>query len=53
MQGEQKQAGVRVIAMRYNGTIHDFVFLNGLHNVPSTAAAIEKMSEGIREHIAR
>jgi hypothetical protein len=31
-----KDAGVQVNAVRYNGTIHDFVLLNALRNVPST-----------------
>jgi acetyl esterase/lipase len=30
-----KEAGVEVAALRYNGTIHDFVALNALRNVPS------------------
>ena len=34
-----KEAGVQVDAVRYNGTIHDFVLLNALRNVPSTEAA--------------
>ena len=38
-------------AVRYNGTIHDFVLLNALRNVPSTVAAIEQVSEGIRSHL--
>ena len=29
-----KEAGVEVAALRYNGTIHDFVALNALRNVP-------------------
>ena len=46
-----KAAGVRVDAVRYNGTIHDFVLLNALRNVPSTEAAIEQVSESVREHL--
>jgi acetyl esterase len=46
-----KDAGVSVNAVRYNGTIHDFVLLNALRTVPSTEAAIQQASEGIREHI--
>ena len=34
-----KDAGVDVDAVRYNGTIHDFVLLNALRHVPSTEAA--------------
>ena len=47
-----KDAGVQVDAVRYNGTIHDFVLLNALRNVPSTQAAIEQVTAGIREHLA-
>ena len=46
-----KQAGVDVAAVRYNGTIHDFVLLNALRHVPSTEAAIEQVSEGLRRHL--
>ncbi len=48
-----KQAGVSVDAVRYDGTIHDFVLLNALRNVPSTEAAIAQASEGIRVHIGQ
>ncbi len=48
-----KQAGVTVDAVRYNGTIHDFVLLNALRRVPSTEAALQQASEGIREHIGQ
>jgi acetyl esterase/lipase len=37
-----KEAGVKVDAVRYNGTIHDFVLLNALRDIPSTQAAIEQ-----------
>lgn len=47
-----KDAGVDVAAVRYNGTIHDFVLLNALREVPSTVAAIEQATEGLREHLA-
>jgi len=47
-----KQAGVAVTALRYNGTIHDFVLLNALRHVPSTEAAITQVSEGVRQHLA-
>jgi acetyl esterase/lipase len=46
-----KGAGVSVDAVRYNGTIHDFVTLNALRKVPSTEAALRQASTGIREHI--
>lgn len=47
-----KAAGVSVDAVRYDGTIHDFVLLNALRHVPSTEAAIDQASEGIRRHLS-
>jgi acetyl esterase/lipase len=46
-----KEAGVEVAAVRYNGTIHDFVLLNALRHVPSTEEAIEQANEGFRQHL--
>jgi acetyl esterase/lipase len=46
-----KAAGVEVTAVRYNGTIHDFVALNGLRYVPSTEAALEQINDGLRQHL--
>lgn len=46
-------AGVDVTAVRYNGTIHDFVLLNALRHVPSTEAALKQVGAGIREHLAQ
>ena len=46
-----KSAGVSVDAVRYNGTIHDFVLLNALRHVPSTEAAIEQVNDGLRQHL--
>jgi acetyl esterase len=46
-----KEAGVSVDAVRYNGTIHDFVLLNALRDVPSTEAAIEQVNDGLRKHL--
>ena len=46
-----KEAGVSVTAVRYNGTIHDFVLLNGLRHIPSTVAALKQASDGIRAHL--
>jgi acetyl esterase len=43
-----KQAGVAVTAIRYDGTIHDFVLLNAIRQVPSTEAALQQTSEAIR-----
>lgn len=48
-----KAAGNTVSAVRFNGTIHDFVLLNALKDLPSTQAAIQLASDGIREHIGR
>jgi acetyl esterase/lipase len=46
-----KEAGVSVDAVRYNGTIHDFVALNALRHVPSTEAAVEQINAGLRRHL--
>ena len=46
-----KDAGVTVDAVRYNGTIHDFVALNALRRVPSTEAAIDQVNDGLRHHL--
>lgn len=46
-----KEAGVEVDAVRYNGTIHDFVALNALRNVSSTEAAINQINDGLRQHL--
>jgi acetyl esterase len=35
-----RRAGVAVTAVRYGGTIHDFVMLNALHETPQAKAAI-------------
>ena len=43
-----KEAGVEVTATRYNGMIHDFVLLNGIHKTPGTQAALSQASEAIR-----
>ncbi len=48
-----KEAGTVVTAVRYNGTIHDFVLLNGLRHVASTEAALQQISDGIRKHIGQ
>lgn len=46
-----KDAGVTVAAVRYNGTIHDFVLLNAIRHVPSTEAAIDQINDGLRQHL--
>jgi acetyl esterase/lipase len=48
-----KEAGVDVNAVRYNGTIHDFVLLNALRHIPSTESALQLASDGIRKHIGQ
>ncbi|MBY3595325.1 alpha/beta hydrolase fold domain-containing protein [Rhizobium bangladeshense] len=47
------QSGVEVSAVRFGGTIHDFVALNALRNVPTTIDALKQISDGIRNHIGR
>ena len=46
-----KDAGVDVIAVRYDGMIHDFVLLNAIRHVPGVEAAIQQASEGIHSHL--
>lgn len=46
-----KEAGVEVSAVRFNGTIHDFVLLNALRQVPSTKAALNLINDSVREHM--
>lgn len=41
-------AGVRVTSVRYNGTIHDFVMLNGLALTPAARGAIGQASGYLR-----
>lgn len=45
------EAGVDVSAVRFNGTIHDFVLLNALRHVPSTESALDLISKGVRDHL--
>ncbi|WP_232833448.1 alpha/beta hydrolase [Paraburkholderia kururiensis] len=47
-----KEAGVSVIATRYNGMIHDFVLLNGIQSDPEPQAAIRQISAEIKAHLA-
>jgi len=48
-----KEAGVEVNAVRYNGTVHDFVLLNALRHVSSTKSALRLASEAIRDHVGQ
>jgi acetyl esterase len=43
------QAGVRVTAVRYNGTIHDFVLLNALASTPAVRGAIRQTTDTLRK----
>ncbi|MGZ4857686.1 MAG: alpha/beta hydrolase [Methanobacteriaceae archaeon] len=43
------EAGVRVTAVRYLGTIHDFVMLNPITETPATRAAIYQANGMLRE----
>jgi acetyl esterase len=43
------QAGVRVTAVRYNQTIHDFVMLNPLADTPAVRAAIRQAISAVRD----
>ena len=47
------QAGVTVTAVRYLGTIHDFVMLNELANTPATRSAIDLANDNLRKAFAR
>jgi acetyl esterase len=46
-------AEVKVTGVRYLGTIHDFVMLNPLNEVPSTRAAIKQANEMLQEVFAK
>ena len=41
-------AGVQVTAVRYHGTIHDFVMLNALSDTPAARGAINQASNSLR-----
>jgi acetyl esterase len=47
------EAGVRVTATRYVGTIHDFVMLNALADSPATRAAIRQATDALRYGLAK
>jgi len=42
------QAGVNVTAVRYLGTIHDFVMLNALAGTPATCSAVSLVNETLK-----
>jgi acetyl esterase len=47
------QAGVTVTSTRYNGTIHDFVMLNGLAGTPAAKAAIAQGAVALKAAFAK
>ncbi len=47
------QAGVNVTAVRYLGTIHDFVMLNPLAGTPASCSAIGLANENLRAAFAK
>jgi acetyl esterase/lipase len=47
------QAGVNVTAVRYLGTIHDFLMLNALAGTPATCSAIGLANENLRNVFAK
>lgn len=47
------EAGVRVTAVRYLGTIHDFVMINPITETPAARAAINQANETLREVFKR
>lgn len=46
------QAGVTVTAVRYNGTIHDFVMLNAVAGTPAAKAAVDQANAALRKAFA-
>ena len=44
-----REAGVRVTAVRFQGTIHDFVMLNALANTTAARGAIALATAWLRE----
>ncbi len=47
------EAGVRVTAARYLGTIHDFVVLNPITETPAPRAAISQANDMLRKAFSR
>ena len=43
------QAGVRVISVRYNGTVHDFAMLNPLADTPAVRGAVQQVVAKLKE----
>ena len=47
------EAGVRTTAVRYNGTLHDFMMLNPLRGTAATTGAIEQAIHVLRKALGR
>ena len=47
------EAGVTVTAVRYLGTIHDFVMLDALRDTPAARSAIALANAGLIEAFAK
>ena len=47
------KAGVTVNAVRYLGTMHDFMMLDALADTPAAMSAVALASETLREALAR
>jgi acetyl esterase len=45
------EAGVEVVAVRYNGLIHDWGLLNPIATVPEVRAAITQVASELRKHL--
>ena len=45
------EAGVEVIAVRYEGLIHDYGLLNALSQVPAVRAALHQAAEMLKKHL--
>jgi acetyl esterase len=45
------EAGVDVIAVRYEGLIHDYGLLNAISQVPAVRAALHQAAEELRKHL--
>ena len=46
------EAGVTVTAVRYHGTIHDFVMLNPIANSPASRGAIDQASQSLKKSMS-
>jgi len=48
-----KDAGVAVTATRYNGMIHDFVLLNAIRDTAGVQAALQQISDAVRDALTQ